>query len=113
MNPEIKQRWIAALKSGDYNQAFYKLRAGDNFCCLGVLCDLHSKETGNEWIQDSDSYYMGQRVSLPEKVMAWAGLDLYKSRKVLLPKTKIVLSAMNDSYGKTFDEIATLIEEEL
>lgn len=47
MNQEIKKRWVAALRSGDYKQGTGALRNADNkFCCLGVLCDLHSKAHG-------------------------------------------------------------------
>lgn len=41
MNPEIKAKWVAALRSGEYRQAQRKLRGNaSDFCCLGVLCDL-------------------------------------------------------------------------
>jgi hypothetical protein len=38
MDPEVKAVWIAALRSGKYQQ-------GRGFCCHGVLCDL----LGVEW----------------------------------------------------------------
>ena len=45
MNKEIKQKWIDALKSGKYKKGKNFLRLsnenGDNqYCCLGVLCEL-------------------------------------------------------------------------
>ena len=43
MNPEIKAKWVAALRSGEYKQAKGQLRIGNSFCCLGVLCNLHAQ----------------------------------------------------------------------
>lgn len=41
IDPEIKAEWIAALRSGKYEQGRYTLRTPDNkFCCLGVYCDM-------------------------------------------------------------------------
>lgn len=40
MKAEIKQRWVAALRSGDYKQGCGELYNPneDTYCCLGVLC---------------------------------------------------------------------------
>ena len=38
MNPELKEKWVKALRSGEYKQAFLSLRSGQSYCCLGVLC---------------------------------------------------------------------------
>ena len=48
MNKEVKQQWVAALRSGEYKQGKNALRRqyeGEDaeFCCLGVLCDLAVK----------------------------------------------------------------------
>lgn len=40
MSPELKTRWLEALRSGEYKQGRAYLRKDDKFCCLGVLCDL-------------------------------------------------------------------------
>ena len=44
MNPQVKEKWVNALRSGEYSQCDGKLRSADGFCCLGVLCDLYSQE---------------------------------------------------------------------
>lgn len=52
IDPETKAEWVAALRSGKYEQGKYTLRTPDNkFCCLGVYCDMkqipftmHNKE---------------------------------------------------------------------
>lgn len=38
MIPEIKAKWIAALRSGKYQQTKGVLKDHGGFCCLGVLC---------------------------------------------------------------------------
>ena len=43
MDPVLKKKWVAALRSGKYEQGKEALRNGDKYCCLGVLCEI---ETG-------------------------------------------------------------------
>lgn len=41
LDPELKSAWLKALRSGDYPQGTGQLRnSDDEFCCLGVLCDV-------------------------------------------------------------------------
>jgi len=112
MNPQIKQKWVSALRSGDYQQTQEHLRTEDGFCCLGVLCDLYGKENNVEWKLPGMSPYYGFQscvVELPLSVMEWAGVeddDPYISAK------RNTLAVINDN-GTTFNEIADLIEEHL
>lgn len=63
MNKRIKAKWLAALRSGEYNQGRHRLKhtfSGKDpfscgkklkkptFCCLGVLCDLEKK---GKWVE--------------------------------------------------------------
>lgn len=47
MDAELKAKWIAALRSGEFKQAQSELHnaESDSYCCLGVLC----KVAGAEW----------------------------------------------------------------
>lgn len=40
MDAELRSKWIAALRSGDFKQGEGQLRSADRIkhCCLGVLC---------------------------------------------------------------------------
>lgn len=41
MNKEVKAKWVAALRSGEYKQGKGRLKNINNeYCCLGVLCAL-------------------------------------------------------------------------
>jgi hypothetical protein len=116
MNPEVKERWIAALRSGEYDQGKNLLRFEEKFCCLGVLCDLHSKETGNEWdiVEGIRETYLGMNGYLPAEVVEWAGLDTNNPR-VKTVQEKLVekdLAFLND-VGYSFYQISDLIEVQL
>lgn len=112
MDQTIKSKWVTALRSGDYNQGYHVLRQGNRYCCLGVLCDLHSKaHPGNRytWRQPSDcapNYFYDDHEyeHLPGKVQYWAGIDCYGE--------VITLAQLNDE-GHTFAQIAQHIEEQL
>jgi hypothetical protein len=125
VNPEIRQQWVSALRSGDYAQGRNALRSGDDkFCCLGVLCDLAEKAgaipVGGRFDDLGDWTYGPpgdqNRAWLPMKVMDWAGLD---SENPVIDGRG--LASYNDG-GYTlhtifkacsFSEIADLIEENL
>lgn len=125
MKEDIKERWITALDSGEYEQARGALhRAGRFFCALGVLGDLYVKETGKgEWCTPDDvvthergwyllGHYLrvgsaaGSYVSLPWEVLLWAGLPVTKAKRVV---------EWNDGpeEPRTFSEIAVLVKENL
>ncbi len=38
------KNWTDTLRSGIYNQAPTYLYDGDNYCCLGVLCEITNKD---------------------------------------------------------------------
>lgn len=110
MNAEIKQKWIEALRSGEYRQGINYLRGNDNtYCCLGVLCDLYAKEHNIEW-RDS-AIFQAKELNvagttphyLPNRVQEWAEVN---------GNNPNLLGNRNDE-GKTFNEIADIIEKEL
>ena len=117
MNRDIRDRWSAALQSGKYSQTTGRLTQGGGFCCLGVLCDLHSVETGTEWSVDGQS--MESKISLPTEVVEWAGLrsgDPYVCLTLsggTYNNEDTCLSILNDDFEFDFDQIAAIIEEEL
>ena len=112
MNPQIKQKWLNALRSGDYQQTQNRLHDKNGFCCLGVLCDLYGKENNVEWELPGryDAYAFQDMVtSLPLSVMEWVGVENDNPCVTAGPYT---LAELNDT-GSTFNEISDLIEEYL
>lgn len=121
MIPEIKQQWIAALRSDEFKQGREVLRSDDKFCCLGVLCDLHRKANPiYDWIKaDNDEDYIYspglEQFELPRVVMDWAGLKYSNPptpHREFNGKVYQSLAELNDA-GATFAEIADIIEADL
>jgi hypothetical protein len=134
MNSQIKQQWVAALRSGKYSQDTGVLRSTQGYCCLGVLCDLYAQEHNEQWdvhrwntnlgesydipenkvseINGSDEFLFGNELEhLPDTVKMWAGLNhpnpyVYSDG---IDNEGYHLSVLNDN-GKSFNEIADLIE---
>lgn len=113
MDPELKSKWIEALKSGDYLQTQGRLYAGDDLengkpcmCCLGVL----------EAVCGTNKYEMEYKEMPSDLTDSKSPADVLMQ---LVPVTVVVseslgskLAGMNDS-GKSFDEIADYIKENL
>lgn len=111
MNKRIKLRWLKALRSGDYHQGTAGLRTNDMYCCLGVLCDLHSQAAFVGWALDEESgvyLYMGESIALPAEVCDWAGLAAADPAL-----SGVALSSHNDGRRKSFRQLALLIERRL
>lgn len=115
MKPKVKKLLLEALRSGKYKQTTGKLRQGDSFCCLGVICDLHRKSTKsskNKW--DNNHYLCGKfekgAYTLPSLVQKWAGLNTEMGNFKLKNGQKRSLADLNDG-GKSFKQIANYIEK--
>lgn len=124
MDARIKKLWVAALRSGEYKQGKGRLRrplpgSEFEFCCLGVLCDLHAKETRQgEWLNGGykvPDFGSSSAYTLPPiEVYRWAGIgvqvDMHDTL-FLIDGLRAGLDTHNDS-GATFEQIAKAIEEQ-
>lgn len=106
MNSQVKEQWLNALRSNEYQQTTGRLKTDEGFCCLGVLTDLYIQETLSEWSSDGQRFYcyMGRTFNLPIEVAKWS--DLNSSDPVI---DNLSLSEYNDCKGYTFNQIADLI----
>lgn len=134
MDPEVKQLWVAALRSGEYPQGKSKLRSSKGYCCLGVLCDLAERagiitsevvttyddgtETYGYTVNDHQEVPYHEVSLLPLKVQDWAGIencnpnvevDDEEFSKDHQLRSWAPLSELND-LGYDFDYIADRIE---
>lgn len=49
MDADTKQKWLAALRSGNYRRAKGQLKTvSGKYCCLGVLCEVMNWEYDGE-----------------------------------------------------------------
>lgn len=109
MKRSIARKWAAALASGEYKQTTGKLREGDTFCCLGVLCNLHAQEHPEIAAEEKHKgLYLGADVELPALVQEWAGMASSSGR---FDGTRCLID-LNDDEDKTFPEIAKVIRKE-
>lgn len=112
LNPNA-QKWVEALRSGEFTQTQNYLFDGNGYCCLGVACVLHARETGNEGFilteaefEDENTYmYLGANELLPDEVREWLGLATENGKY-----DGSDLTTDNDSNDATFDDIAGIIE---
>ena len=123
MNQSVKEKWITALRSGEYKQAVGRLRRGDCYCCLGVLTDLYDKDTQNgyhEWYEEDGQYvytsgHGTSETTLPVSVMKWADLaecnPTVREERMGEPITS--LAYLNDNEALDFNQLADIIEAQL
>lgn len=107
MDAELKRKWVEALRSGKYQQGKSALRCEDQFCCLGVLCDISGAGQWNETHHGIYEYVVrgnSSRMGPPEPWQNSIGLRLEESGE---------LWRMNDIRDKSFAEIADYIEQYL
>lgn len=106
MNPEYKERWIAALRSGEFQQGSLYLLAEDRgnktYCCLGVAAHLFGDEYGIQRKETCGITWFDTVFScLPDKLSNALGLN---------GEVQATLSRMNDSGKFSFNQIADWIE---
>jgi hypothetical protein len=98
MNKEIKEKWTAALRSGEYTQTKFMLRnitdSPVSHCCLGVLAEIVEPSV----FTDRSGTYVHTDVYGPAELEGSAVNTCVN---------------MNDAQGKTFAEIADWIDEKL
>lgn len=141
MKPEIRDRWVEALESGDYPQTASFLCNEDGYCCLGVLSELAAEDGVIEKLPDfGEGCSYGHvrdgedrafsATSLVSETVKWAGLKDHDPKfmipadhpvlfnknmgnRILIYPDKYSLSAveLNDELLFTFKEIAALIRE--
>lgn len=102
MRPAVKEKWLKALKSGEYQQGTDYLSRGDTFCCLGVLCDLYRKIRHRGRWDDRYMYKVfvtrkgapGVPGYLPPAVRKWSGIN---SARGTIPGKYTSLAQINDN----------------
>lgn len=122
MNEDVKELWTTALLSGKYKQGRKRLTAVKEGvttdCCLGVLCKIAVAQGMELEIRsidyDGDLFidYNGEGSTLPQAVRDWAGLDQSNPVVTDAEHGRNSLAEFNDN-GKTFSEIAEIIERNL
>jgi hypothetical protein len=110
MKKEIADKWIEALRSGEYKQGTGTLQNKCGYCCLGVLCKLAERE-GVPVAHDLDNflrtgYLKGNMLDTQESVKYWANLHSNDGSI----NSDLSLARENDKWVD-FNEIADMIEK--
>lgn len=99
---EHTERWVAALRSGDWRQTTGHLKREGGYCCLGVLAELLGQLDTDDVGRGSVAVGGGRLYQiLPPSVRDVVGMTDSESG---------TLSSLND-LGTTFLDIADKIEE--
>lgn len=105
LDPEFKQRWLEALRSGRYTPAGGLLRTDKGYCCLGVAADTIDPAAW-ENVSANGWRWRGAWDYMPEDMAAAVGLTLMDQS---------TLARTNDcavhNGAKDFAAIIALIEE--
>jgi hypothetical protein len=137
MNPAVREKWLTALESGEYEQGDGYLCKHDSdgktrHCCWGVLSEIAAKEgivrksSPVDWcigygdnppsadITDPDAETDAKLAVRypPRKVLDWAGIDPDQPAHLGVPPTVNKLADFNDG-GKSFRWIAAYIRRYL
>lgn len=131
----LLEKWLDALRSGDYKQGQYQLYndLNDTYCCLGVLCDVAGLRKSKDSYENSgfveDELFLGANIyesSLPEKlnlpeelVLPIETIKNLKDQDVIQTlinyyrienTVSISLIELNDDEAFSFNTIADIIE---
>ena len=143
INPEVKKKWVEALRSGKFEQGRSRLvgisskpkdivgeaKSDKCYCCLGVLCEVYAEDTKmtgkqkNEFIHEVST---NEAPALTPGFSKWLGLGKVSKREggyftfnpnltveIDEEKESESIAELNDDYEFTFQDLATLIEEQL
>lgn len=126
-NADRIRKLVEALRSDKYKQGRQRLRMNDNFCCLGVACDVYKNETGDgEWenigpvpeLAGGDGFKFRAAGDCNEKVLPQTVADWYAfgdnngdvGFNPIVPTLGNSMARLND-WGASFAAIAQGLEE--
>ena len=102
MDKHWKTKWVKALKSGEYAQGKGCLKDMDTYCCLGVLCEIHTD------VRHADGSYIYEEEKevsnlMPSFLLELGITNVHHSRLINL----------NDGEQANFHQIADYIEKKM
>jgi hypothetical protein len=106
MNAELKAKWVAALRSGDYKQTRGTLKDLDLkvFCCLGVLCEV-------AYVDVSAGNHASAYDAIRKLILDTVSIDGEGIPGVIPAVDRLI--ELNDAQFADFTEIADFIDENI
>lgn len=121
MDPELKEQWLDALKSGRYAKGRQALRSISNvetverFCCLGVLCDILDPEGWQEPTDASFAASFANKTLVPYAVRGGSVNVAYLPEEYVEKAdihNQMTLTRINDK-SETFEPVIEFIEQHM
>jgi hypothetical protein len=124
MERQLRDKWITALRSGQYQQGQSYLKSNGAYCCLGVLCEIAGHEAAEHSPDGIVGFLTTHAYPDDEPASEFAGPDGREESTATLSHRMLEelgltgfnqddLIEMNDTEAKNFDEIADWIEGNL
>jgi hypothetical protein len=112
LDPEFKEKWVSALRSGEFEQGLHRLYLNNTYCCLGVageLCGISPSEMENKgvFIVDPLDVACENTLLINDGILPKQIIGESTSNNIVYE-----LTSMNDN-GSSFNKIADWIEENL
>jgi hypothetical protein len=132
MPKELKEKWVTALRSGEYQQGqnYLHVESNNSYCCLGVLqhcidgkCEMSVKSNNivsagelptKEWAENHNIKFNG---------MSYGNGNSNQSQEYVYPELYVkddngtieyeTAYNLNDVWKMSFSQIADLIEEQV
>jgi len=111
MNKDVAGKWVKALRSGEYTQTANNLQYGARHCCLGVLCEIGSKEGLSVRTTDNGDI-VGTSLNSQKSIKDWSGMKTKSGGYTEKNGETVYLTDLNDEKEYTFEQIADVIEKE-
>lgn len=121
-NKERLRLWVADLRSGKFSQTRHTLKDDAGYCCLGVACETHARESGTRgrWAMRKDEetdgmslHYVVQGEAnagvLPAPVAIWFGVS-DNPMLIMGGDQSQPCGYLNDAMEWTFGQIADAVE---
>jgi hypothetical protein len=110
MNKDVADKWVAALRSGKYEQTIETLQDKNGFCCLGVLCKVGEDNSVNV-LKYTNGLLDGDSLDSQKDIINWSGMrsDLGEL-SFTIDDDFTELAELNDSSDYGFNKIADIIE---
>lgn len=113
LNKEAMLEWVEALESDLYAQGHNTLNLNEEFCCLGVACDVFAERLNLHIAENSlfGTSYNGNSNSLPSVVSKYLGLEYGEENPVVFVSESGAISAIaaNDFENWSFKKIAAAL----
>ena len=112
MDKHWKEQWVKALRGGEYAQGIGCLKeqreeGSDTYCCLGVLCEIHTNVQSHK-TENGEYTYVYKKENEVGNLM-----PTLKYKLEITHKDEAILIELNDNNDADFNQIADYIEKEM